>query len=308
MPLHPELRRMLDDTPAEGRSDFVLDLPVAQGVLHLRSRPVAKAEVPGAVPTHDLRLPGPRGELPARLYQPAGARGLLVYFHGGGWTTGSLEQDDFFCQLMARDAGCAVLSVEYGLAPEHPFPEPLDDCLAATRWAAGEATRLGGAGARLAVGGSSAGANLAAAVALRARDEGGPAIDYQVLVSPVCDGGLDFASVVENGQGYGITAATMEWYWQRYAPTPVQRLHPLASILRAPMLAGVPPATVFTCEFDPLRDEGNAYARRLAEAGVAVRHRQLAGMIHGFARRGWDRPWGQEPLAEIAAHLRSALA
>ena len=307
MPLHPDLRALLDATPPEARLDMS-SFPLEEGVRRLRSRPAPLINVPGAVPTEDIRVPGAEGDLPARLYRPANPHGMVIHFHGGGWVTGTIAQDDFFCQALARDAACTVVSLDYRLAPEHAFPKPLDDCFAATRWAAANAERVGGVGAKLAVSGISAGGNLAAAVTLMARDLGGPKIDFQSLMYPVCDGGMDFPSCQENAEGYHLTSAAMEWFWQRYAPTPEQRFHPLASVLRAPSLERLPPAVVMTCEFDPLRDEGNAYAKRLAESGIPVLHRQLPGLIHGFLRMGWNQPWGQQPVSVLASALREAMA
>lgn len=307
MPLHPDLRVLLDAVPPEARLDMSF-VPVGEGVRRLRGRAAPLINVPGAVPTEDIRVPGAEGDLPARLYRPADPRGLVLHFHGGGWVMGTIAQDDYFCQALARDAACTVVSLDYRLAPEHAFPKPLDDCFAATRWASANAERLGGPRAKLAVSGISAGGNLAAAVTLMARDLGGPKIDFQSLMYPVCDGGMDFPSCRENAEGYHLTSAAMEWFWQRYAPTPQQRFHPLASVLRAPSLERLPPAVVMTCEFDPLRDEGNAYAKRLAESGTPVLHRQLPGLIHGFLRMGWNQPWGQQPVSVLASALREAMA
>ncbi len=307
MPLHPDLRVMLNAAPPEARLDMT-SVALEEGVRQLRSRPVPSITVPGAVPTEDIRVPGAEGDLPARLYRPADPHGMVIHFHGGGWVTGTMAQDDFFCHALARDAACTVVSIDYRLAPEHAFPKPLDDCFAATRWASANAERLGGIGAKLAVSGISAGGNLAAAVALMARDLGGPKIDFQSLMYPVCDGGMDFPSCHENAEGYHLTSAAMEWFWQRYAPAPEQRFHPLASVLRAPSLERLPPAVVMTCEYDPLRDEGNAYAKRLAEFGTPVLHRQLPGLIHGFLRMGWNQPWGRQPVSELTSALRDAMA
>ena len=306
MPLHPELRRLLDATPPDAGLEPT-GVDAVEEACRMRARPLPPVDVPGAVPTTDLSIPGPAGALRARLYKPARPNGLVVHLHGGGWVIGSIEQDDFYCQLVARDAGCAVLSVDYRLAPEHPFPAPLEDAHAAVLWAAQEAEVLCGRAVPLGISGISAGGNLAAAVTTRLRDAGGPALAGQVLLYPVCDAGMDTPSYAANGTGYRLTAAAMRWFWDCYAPRAEERFHPEASVLRGPRFEGLPPAAVLTCEYDPLRDEGDAYARRLAAAGVRVEHIEVPGVIHGFLRTGWNLPWGAEPLARVCAALRRSL-
>ena len=243
----------------------------------------------------DLEVEG----VPVRLYSPSDADGLalLVYFHGGGWVIGSLDTHDGTCRALANRAGCRVVSVDYRLAPEHRFPAAVDDCWAVTRWAFGQARAV-------AVAGDSAGGNLAAVVALRARDEGLP-VAYQVLIYPVTDHRLDTRSYEEKAEGYGLTRASMRYFWDHYLGG-ADGAHPDASPLRAPSVAGVAPALVVVCEHDVLRDEGAAYAERLREAGVAVRLSEYEGMIHGFVRMAAVVDRTQDILNEVALALREA--
>jgi len=226
----------------------------------------------------DLIVPAPTGPVPVRIYQPVGdCIGTFVWLHGGGWVLGSPDLCDDQVRAIANASSCAVLSVDYRLAPEHPFPAGLDDSLAVVRWAA-----VGGAGGRggaLVVGGESAGGNLAAAVTLLARDAGEPVIDLQVLVHPALDRDADSSSKQQFAHGYGLTASAMDAFWDQYAGA---ERGPLVSPLRAATLAGLPPALVVTAECDILRDEGERYANELRAAGVPVTLRRCEGMMHGF--------------------------
>jgi acetyl esterase len=245
----------------------------------------------------------------ARLYRPAaGTLPLVVYFHGGGWVVGSVALSDNSCRALANASGCAFLSVEYRLAPEHPYPAAADDAYAATAWAAAHAAELGVDPDRIAVGGSSAGGNLAAVVSLMARDRGGPRIRAQYLHVPVLDHDFTRPSYRANATGMGLTLAGMKWFWQNYVPDLAKRDEPYASPLRAKELRGLPPAIVVTAECDPLRDEGFAYAGRLRSAGVPVRYMEYAGMVHAFM--GWASvvPTGAKAITEVGAELRKALA
>jgi acetyl esterase/lipase len=240
-----------------------------------------RAPGPAVGETVDSTLPGAAGPLPYRLYRPAtpGPHAVIVYFHGGGWVIGSYESDDPFCRDLCVRTNAIVVSVDYRHGPEDPFPAAVDDAFAAAQWVAASAVDLGGKAAPITVAGWSAGANLAAVVAQLARDSGGPAIAAQMLLTPVTDAPGSTVSYQENGEGYILTSALMQWFWEHYAD-PEQRTDPRAAPLRAPNLAGLPPAVVVTCEFDPLRDEGDAYANALAAAGVPVRHIAARGHIH----------------------------
>jgi acetyl esterase/lipase len=230
----------------------------------------------------DGELPGAAGPLAYRLYRPAspGPHPIVVYFHGGGWVLGGSDSDDPFCRDLCVRSGALVVSVDYRHAPESRFPAAVDDGFAALRWIAAHAEALGGERDRLAVCGWSAGGNIAAVVCQLARDAGGPPIAGQVLVTPVTDGDFSRPSYMANGQGCGLTASMMRWFWDLYAD-PVDRQHPKASPLRAADLSNLPPALVVTCEFDPLRDEGLDYARRLIEAGVPTELHHYPGTFHG---------------------------
>jgi acetyl esterase/lipase len=229
----------------------------------------------------DRVLPGPAGDLRYRLYRPpsAGPHPVVAYFHGGGWVLGSEESDDPLCRDLCARADAIVVSVNYRHAPEARFPAAADDALAAVRWIGEHAEDLGGIPGQLAVAGWSAGGNLAAVTCQQVRDAGGPRIAGQVLLCPVTDCDLDRSSYRENGEDYVLTAALMRWFWAHYAD-PADRTHPKVSPLRASDLSGLPPALVVTAEFDPLRDEGVAYAEALVAAGVPVRQLSARGHIH----------------------------
>ena len=232
----------------------------------------------------DRPIPGPAGDIPLRIYTPDGSGPFpaLVYFHGGGWVVGDLDSHDPACRALANAAGCVVVSVGYRLAPEHQFPAAADDAYVATRWVADNPAELGIDGTRIAVGGDSAGGNLAAVVALMARDRGGPPLAFQLLIYPVTDSACDTASYEANATGYLLEKADMQWFWRHYLGAADAGSDPYASPLRASDLAGLPPALVLTAEFDPLRDEGEAYAARLQEAGVRTKVIRYDGVIHGF--------------------------
>ena len=258
----------------------------------------------------DRTIPGPGGDVPIRVYVPTaepGPRPALVYFHGGGWVLGDIETHDAVCRAVAAASGLTVVSVDYRLAPEHPFPAPLEDCQAAVRWVADHAAEIDVDPGRLAVGGDSAGGNLAAVVAREALASG-PALRFQLLVYPVCDGTMGRPSIAENAEGYFLTSPMMGWFWGHYMGDR-DRTDPRASPLHAPdaALAGLPPALVITAEYDPLRDEGEAYAARLADAGVDVTATRYDGVIHGFFSMGDVVPEGKAAVDEAAEALRRAV-
>jgi acetyl esterase len=253
----------------------------------------------------DTAIPGPGGPIPVRIYRPDIRIGTLVYFHGGGWVLGNIKTADAVCATLAHRAGATVISVDYRLAPEHRFPAAVEDAWAATTWAHDRRAELGSAG-RLAVGGDSAGGNLSAVVARHARDQG-IEVALQLLVYPVTDADLDTGSYRDNASGYWLTRDGMAWFWDQYVPDG-DRFHPDASPLRADDLSGVAPALVITAEFDPLRDEGEAYAARLKEAGVPVEAVRYDGMIHGFYGMCGLTPVALEANEKVAAALKAALA
>ena len=281
----------------------------ARAEIARNARAFAGALVPLAR-IENLTIPGPAGPIPARLYDAAperAPRGVLVYYHGGGWVVGDLETHDPLCRFLAREADVAVLAVDYRLAPEHPFPAAVDDALAAFRWAARETRALGADPARVGVAGDSAGGNLAAVVAQLARgDATSPAL--QVLAYPVTDLSRKRPSYRLFADGFFLTEREMDWYRGHYLPDEKAARDPRASPLLAPDLRGVAPAIVLTAGFDVLRDEGEAYARRLAEAGVQVRHRRHAGLIHGFCNATAVSRSASAAMTEAAAWVREPLA
>jgi acetyl esterase len=267
-----------------------------------------KVEV-GAV--SEVEAEGAAGTLRARLYVPLEAIGpgpLLVYFHGGGFVVGDLDTHDNLCRFLARQAGVRVLAVDYRLAPEHPFPAPIDDAVAALRFAVEHAAELGADPARIAVGGDSAGGNLAAGVARITVAEGGPAPAFQLLLYPWLDLASERRSHELFAEGFYLTRADLHWYRGHYLSDPSHATDPRCSPLADEQLAGVPPAYIATAGFDPLRDEGEDYARRLREAGTAVALRRHAGLIHGFANTVAIGHSAREALLEAAGALRMGVA
>lgn len=284
MPLNPQVEALLAMMAQAPQPDFTT-MPAAQ-VRALSDTPMAFGAPPPVAQVREISIALEGRTLAARLYIPEGAGdrpALTVFYHGGGWVIGTLDTHDGTARALARASGTAVLSVAYRLAPEHAYPLPVDDCYDALCWAAAHAEELGIDGTRLAVAGDSAGGNLAAATAIVARDRGGPALRHQCLIYPVTERDFTLPSYRENGSGAAfLSTMMMEWFWNQYlGDTPVEQA-PLAAVLRQGNLAGLAPASVFTAEFDPLRDEGMLYAERLAAAGVPVEAAIAPGMIHGF--------------------------
>jgi acetyl esterase len=251
---------------------------------------IPKSRQPGpALMISNRTIPGPAEEIPIRIYTPEGKGPfpLVVFFHGGGFVVGNLDNDDGICRTLSAGAGCTLVSVDYRLAPEHKFPAAPDDCLAATRWAAQHAAEFNADPARCVLAGASAGGNLAAVTALRIRDEGGPVLGGQLLLYPVTDYHTPpTPSYLANANGYLLTRDLMVWFWQHYLKDASEANNPYASPLRAPNLSSLPPALVITAEYDPLRDEGERYAQRLQQAGVPTVQLRYGGMIHGFFMLG----------------------
>jgi acetyl esterase len=280
--------------------------------IYRESRAPLTPPKPELATIEDRRIDGPHGAIPLRHYRPhGGGEGgelpALVYFHGGGWTIGDLDTHDVICRTLAAAAGCAVVAVDYRLAPEHRFPVGLEDCWAATQWVLAEGGALGIDTGRVAVGGDSAGGNLAAAVALMARDAG-MTLAYQLLIYPQLDLACDRPSHRLFAEGYMLTATSIAWFIGNYVRSVADIADWRASPLRAPSLAGVAPAFIVTAGFDPLRDEGAAYAERLAQSGVPARHAPYDGMIHGFAGMGRVIDAANRMLAEAGKALGEALA
>lgn len=307
MPLDPEVQQFLDEVKEKDLPPFhCLDPEVARAGV-LADLPNWDPPEPGAR-IEDSHVPGPAGPIPVRLYTPAveGPLPVLVYYHGGGWVLCDLSTHDAVCTRLANRAGCLVMSVGYRLAPEHKYPAAAEDAYAVLQWAAAHADRWNGDPARLAVGGDSAGGNLSAVVCQMARDRGGRLPVFQLLIYPVTNHAFDTVSYRENADGRLLTLADMRWFWSHYLAAPEDGAQPYASPLRAHCLSGLPPALVVTAEYDPLRDEGLAYAARLKEAGVAVESLDCKGLIHAFVNRTQRFPKAQEALGVMAAALRRA--
>ncbi len=300
--LNPKARAIVDQISA------LPQLPTLTPV-EARGRPAPLEAAPEAVGSVTARtIPGPGGPMAIRIYRPKDAlRAALVYFHGGGWVLGSLDSADGSCRALTNRSRCVVISIDYRLAPETKFPGAVDDAYAALRWVADNATDLRIDPARIAVGGASAGGNLAAAVALVARERGGPKIAFQLLTVPVTELSSKAASHREFAEGYGLTSADMTWYGTHYVRTAADADDPHASVLRAD-LRGLPPAFVITAECDPLRDDGEAYADRLRAVGIRSSYKRYPGMFHGFMGFPAALPEAAEAFEDAGAALREALS
>jgi acetyl esterase len=311
MSLHPQVAALLERASRSPLPPYYDVPPAVARRLYRDSRAALTPDSP-AVDSVQLRLaPGPAGPVPVRHYRPKGTAKdarlpALVYYHGGGWVIGDLDTHDVVCRTLANAARCVVLSVEYRKAPEAPFPAAVEDCVAATRWAAAEASTLGVDAGRLAVAGDSAGGNLAAVMTLLARDAGGPAIAFQVLIYPATDQQMRLPSIDRNGDGYMLTKQAIRYFRGHYLPRPGDWLDWRASPLLAGSLAGLPPACVLTAGYDPLVDEGQAYADRLAREGVKTEYRHYPDMIHGFITMGRVLDTASAALEDCARVLRAA--
>jgi acetyl esterase len=308
MAVDPQVAFVLDLVVKSGRPAYHTLSPKEARQLFKETRPASTPEPPAIGAVRDLSA----GGVPVRIYRPAGVPDAtrlpgLVYFHGGGWVIGDLDTHDTLCRQLTAEAGISVVSVDYRLAPEHKFPAAADDAWAATQWVVKHADELGVDAARLAVGGDSAGGNLAAVVALLARDAGGPPIRLQALLYPVTDVGAESPSYAELADGYLLTRDSMRWFIAHYLGKPQDAEDWRVSPIRARSLAGVAPALVVTAGYDPLRDEGDAYARQLRAAGVSVDHVTFGGMIHGFIPMGKLIETGNRAVSLIAGSLRYAL-
>lgn len=295
--------RMHEGTPEAARE-------MIETMVHLIDEPGPEVDS-----VEDTAVPGPAGNVPVRVYRPEGSGrtpGLLVFFHGGGFVIGSPNTHDTQCRYLCKHAGVVVVSVDYRLAPEHPHPAAIEDCYAALLWTAGNGELLGADTSRLAVGGDSAGGNLSAVICQEARDKGGPAISFQLLWYPsvAAKNEDNFAkgSMKECSEGYFLDRPTMEWFYGHYVPDDMDRADPRVAPLETEDLSGLPPAFVLTAGYDPLRDGGRDYARRMREAGVRVDYSCYETTIHGFINMTKAVPVAMEALAESARKLGAALA
>jgi acetyl esterase len=310
VPLEPEVEailKQLEEAGAPPISDLTPEMAreAFAGLLPLQGEP----ETVRAVEEHQVA--GPAGNVPVRVYRPWGvAEPSPVFYliHGGGWVIMDLDSHDPLCRALANASGCAVVAVHYRRAPEASFPAAADDCYAVLRWIAEDGASIGIDSARIAVGGDSAGGNLAAAMTLLSRREGGPGLVGQVLHCPVTNHGFDTQSYRDNGEGYLLTADAMRWFWGHYLGDEGDGSDPVASPLRADNLAGLPPALVQTAQFDPLLDEGRAYADRLRESGVPVTYTEYSGVVHDPWLMFGVVPKGRQALDEVAGFLKRCFA
>jgi acetyl esterase len=304
VPLDPKLKAAIAAMPPRDMS-----LPIEQlraGVEEMAATQPKLNEAVGAVVNR--KIPGPGGDIPIRIYTPLGKPPfpLLIHIHGGGWVWGSLDSADDVCRSLCNRAGTAIVSVDYRLAPENKFPAAVDDGYAALQWVVENAAALGGNPRAVAIGGDSSGGNIATAVALYSRDHGGPKAALQVLIYPVTNCAFDTASYHENAGGYGLTREAMMYFWFTYLRTPADGQSPYASPLQAKDLSGLPPALIVTAQYDPLRDDGEAYAARLHRSGVPVRLTRYLDMNHAFFLYGAVYNSANRVLTEIAETLKAA--
>lgn len=316
MPLDPDIRSVLTLLASRGDETPQTTPHAAREALrriHATLRAIGPHPSTGMAEIRAVSIPGPAGSLPARLYRPdclISPAPLIVFFHGGGYVVGDLDTHDAQVCTIAASVPALALSIDYRLAPENPFPAGLDDCESATRWAIEHAEELGSQPSRVVVAGDSAGGNLAAAVALRLAHQGGSDLAAQLLIYPNTCGSGQFPSVEENAQGYWLTRDRMRWFDHQYAASPPPGLEWWRSPLVAPqaLLRQLPPAIMCTAQYDPLRDEGNAYARRLAEAGVLAWHKEYLGLIHDFVGLAPLVPAARAAVLEVCRALSSSLA
>jgi acetyl esterase/lipase len=307
MPIDPQVEALLDEIAALGAPPIhelsVTEArEVAEGMVVMAGDPIEVGSV------RDITVPVDGGEIGARVYTPEGAgpHPIVMFFHGGGWVICSLDSHDNVARAICRDAAALVVSVDYRMAPEFRFPTAANDCFAATRWVADNAASLSGDAGRLAVCGDSAGGNLSAVVSQMARDAGGPALTFAALIYPAVDMTAQGGSLVENAKGYFLEREGMEWFANHYVSNE-QRADPLASPLLHADLSGLPPCFITTCEFDPLRDEGEAYGSALRASGVHAENKRYEGLIHGAVNMAGLLDGGRQMIADVADRLRTAL-
>jgi acetyl esterase len=312
LPLDPHAKRFLDMAAAAGAPEIAKLTPQAMRQAFLRLTQMVEGRHVAVGRVENRELPGPGGPLPIRVYTPvapaAGPLPALIYFHGGGWVFGDLDTHDGICRMLAHDSGCRVVAVAYRLAPEHQFPAAVEDSYAATVWIAQHAKDLGLDPERIAIGGDSAGGNLSAIVCQRARNSAGPKLALQVLLCPVLDMSTETQSWRAYGSGYFLDKSTVDWTLSLYRPSGFDPDDPRISPLRATDFRGVPPTHIHTAEFDPLCDEGKAYADRLERDGVPVRYTCHAGMIHNFYGMPGVIPTGRTAMTAVGSAIQQALA
>jgi acetyl esterase len=304
MPLDPQVKALLDQMAGLPRLE---ELSVADARNQVERRIAVNLPTVAVASVLNRSIPGPGGDLPLRIYTPNGNGPfpLMVFFHGSGFVLCSLDTHDGVCRNLCGAAGCVVVSVDYRLAPEHKFPAGPEDCYAATKWAAEHAGQLNADPGRVVIAGDSAGGNMVAVTALMIRDKDGPALRGQLMIYPVTDYfNSRHRSYTENAEGYGLTAAGMQWFWAQYLNSESEADNPLVSPLRAKDLRGLPPALIITAEYDILRDEGELYGERLVEAGVPTKVVRYDGMNHGFFQMYGIVDKAKQALEESATWLK----
>ena len=307
MPLDVQIKSIMEQVAALG-------VPASHTVSAQEARANAKARPrakgPEVFKVEDKAIPGPETQIPIRIYTPSGQGPfpVLVWFHGGGWVVGDLESADATARFLTAGSNSVVVSVDYRLAPETKFPGPLYDCYAATQWVHDNSTLLNINANKIAVGGDSAGGNLAAAISLMSRDNNGPSIAFQLLIYPVTERNFQTKSYTDNADGYQLSKDGMIWYWDHYISTESDADNPYAAPMKASDLSGLPPALVITAEYDPLRDEGEAYANRLREYGVKTEYTLYNGMIHGFFGMAAVVDKGKQAIDQSCCMLRDVFS
>lgn len=302
MPLHPQAQAFVDQLALDNPPGWdELGVEKAREVF-LTFQPMV-GEAPQLSRVEDHRLPS---GVPIRLYcDQSDPTPVVMFFHGGGWVLGSVDTHDAFCRRLAKSSGCTIVSVDYGLSPENAFPGPVNDCYQATQFVHENATKLGVDGSRMAVAGDSAGGHLAAAVAIRAKNNGGPELALQVLLYPVIEPNFETESYQAFASGFGLTRVNMMWFWNQFLGGATAS--PDAVPSHADSHVGLPPTMVLTAEYDVLRDEGVQYAQQLKDAGVEVSHRQQAGMLHGFLHLAGVFDTGAEVAIELGREIGNRL-
>ena len=309
MSLDPQVKELLDELNAiEGPLPW--EQPIEQTRANFNELSKALAAPPAAVArVENQTIPGPHGDIPVRIYWPEHSDGplpVIVHFHGSGFVVLGLDSHDNVCRILCRDAGAIVVAVDYRKSPEHKFPKPSDDAWAATNWVAENCAALGADAARMAVAGDSAGGCLATVAAQRAKAEGGPALVFQLLIYPVTDWRDDTESYKAFADGYSLSADMMRWFRRCYLNNEAERTNPVAAPLQADDLSGLPPAFVLTAGYDPLLDEGKAYAMKMKAAGVPVSYVNFEGQIHGFWTMNGRIDASADAHAQACAALRTA--
>lgn len=307
MALDPQAKLILEQIEKAGAPPLHTMPPEKARVAYQAMRSTNDVEEVGSV--ENRQIPGPKGEIPIRIYRPAHSEPvklpILVFYHGGGWVIGNLDTHDAACRTLTNQANCMVVSVDYRLAPEHKFPAAVEDAFAALEWVANHAEEIGGHREKIAVGGDSAGGNLAAVASILAKEKKSPKLVFQLLIYPSTGAGPT-KSFEENGEGYFLTKELMAWFRNHYMNRPEDAKHPYFSPYLYQNASGLPPAFIITAEYDPLRDDGKAYAEKLKNAGVDVQYAEYKGMIHGFVTMASVIDKGKTALQDAAAALKKA--